>query len=509
MLSRSPVASRTRSYEAYLRWVKQPFIAEASQGRRPPPAGRERGRPLPRGGGYWIEAYPTEGTLAEDVDDLLADLFDPASKGDDPAAAPRDVDVDVDTWLADLRSAPLRPLDRIPGTTGEAWASPAAPVDRTTSWARRSDRRRAGPPRRSARRRRGSASNDRRADASGLERRAEATAGADGSGERGVGEPRPPSGLVARGGRAADPIKLQRRQRPAGAAPRRSRDHARRLRPRPRSRCRRSRRRANASRGTASSGVLDRNISWVDVRIGGEGYAVTRVARSLRPRALSNDSGVWLRHMAAICVRLDDDTVGLRMIDLKTDLPFFLEEDTPRWSVVASGPFAMRLGRHVVCGFPIGPLTGDEPVAPQRHVERRDLDPAATGIIETGLIRLPSEGNVVPVRAPNEITSFLPSMPVAQIQDLAGGGSSPTHIRVTLERGGWAPRSSCPPRRSTRASSSAGPSTASTAACAASSARPSRGPTSSSSAITATSSPTTCARPTGHGSPGRRSAAIE
>ncbi|MFT3767181.1 MAG: FHA domain-containing protein [Minicystis sp.] len=452
-LSRSPVASRTRSYEAYLRWVKQPFIDEAKKaGVRPPPRANAVAI-LPRGGGYWVEAYPTDGALAEDVDDLLADLFDPAAKGEGAEPA-----LDLDALLADLWDSPLRSLDRVAGTLGEGWAFAAngpglsndamgAALIVEGALAHLG----VGAPPAAIHKSEGSPL--RKAD-SGTERRPDPLA-AEGSGDRRVGEARPPTGLSYDGAASGPkpraptgPIATQLVSGDSGPLERPRVDletmravygRARDLMPdEPPARER--------VQGYRLVRVLDRNISWVDVRIGGEGYAVIG-SHDRCDLVLSNDSGVWLRHMAAICVRLDDDTVGLRMIDLKTDLPFFLEDDTPRWSVVASGPFAMRLGRHVICGFPIGPLTGDEPVAPQRPIERRDLDPGATGIIETGLIRTPSEGaggalgsgvsaNVVPVRAPNEITAFLPSAPVAQLQDIVAPGPSPLHIRVTLERGG-------------------------------------------------------------------------
>jgi hypothetical protein len=189
--------------------------------------------------------------------------------------------------------------------------------------------------------------------------------------------------------------------------------------------------------------VLDRNISWVDIRISGDGYAVLG-SHDRCDLVLSNDAGVWLRHMAAICVRLEDDGVGLRLIDLKTDLPFFLDDDTPRWSVLARGPFAMRLGRHVVCGFPIGAAVMDSAPVPVGPVPSppnkpppvepgRARDPHATGVLETGL------GFSVDARSVpglNELSSFVPAAPVSQIQDLLGPSASRDHIRVTLERGG-------------------------------------------------------------------------
>src|SRR5262249_14178834 len=158
---------------------------------------------------------------------------------------------------------------------------------------------------------------------------------------------------------------------------------------------------------------------WVDVRIGGDGYAVLG-SHDRCDLVLSSDSGIWLRHMVAICVRLEDDSVGLRLIDLKTDLPFFLDDDTPQWSVTASGPFAMRLGPRLVCGFPIGPATAAEPAPPppeRRGMSMREggriRDPGETGILETGaasVVEPPQRP--VPSPAPAELSSFVPSAPV-------------------------------------------------------------------------------------------------
>jgi hypothetical protein len=97
--------------------------------------------------------------------------------------------------------------------------------------------------------------------------------------------------------------------------------------------------------------VHDRHVSWVDIRLG-DGYAVL----GSHPKCdlvLSDDAGMWHRHLAAIAASLEDDCVGVRLVDLKTDVPFFLEDDTPRVSALARGRFAMRLGGYVVCGFPV------------------------------------------------------------------------------------------------------------------------------------------------------------
>src|SRR5262249_1599309 len=112
------VASRTRSYEAYLRGVKQPFLAEARKsGVRPPPHANAVAI-LPRGGGFWLEAYPGADALAQSAEDLLADLFDPAAKGEGAGSlAP-----ELDALLEALWAMPLRRLDRIAGTLGDPYA---------------------------------------------------------------------------------------------------------------------------------------------------------------------------------------------------------------------------------------------------------------------------------------------------------------------------------------------------------------------------------------------------
>src|SRR5262245_11985112 len=186
--------------------------------------------------------------------------------------------------------------------------------------------------------------------------------------------------------------------------------------------------------------VLEGNVSWVDIRITGDGYAVLG-SHDRCDLVLASDAGIWLRHMIAICVRLDDNTVGLRLIDLKTDIPFFLEDDVPVWSVTATGPFAIRLGRHVICGFPIG--QGDEEPVPEPQAPAamgrvhtfESLSRSRAASMETSAVDA-SIPIIRPMRARDEPFTLVPSAPVSQIQELIGPSASPNHVRVTLERGG-------------------------------------------------------------------------
>jgi hypothetical protein len=493
VLAKSPVGSRTRSYEAYLRGVKRPFVEEARKARVTPPAQANGVMLLPRAGGFWIEAYPTMGALAEQVDDLLADLFDPASGGERDAAA-----VDAGALLDGLWGGPLRALDRIPGTVGDAYAVVAS---------------------------------ERSGDAAGAlllvdGALAHLSIGAPPTsfvGRRHVGGPAHVGGAAHVGGPESPPNPPRSAAAPAvppsprhvggpESPPNPPRSAAAPAVPAPAAAASPRSGSVHASPGSVSSGVvkasessgvqerprvdletmrgiygrardmlpepapprervqgyrlvrvLDRNISWIDVRIGGDGYGVLG-SHDRCDLVLPNDSAVWLRHLAAICVRIDGDSVGLRLIDLKTDLPFFLDDDTPRWSVTATGPFAMRLGRHVVCGFPIGPATDEAPGAAAPEPRAHDLPVAtmaatgglaaaiphsvrgldfvrareggATGVLDTGIHLEELARPAIPLKPIGELSSFIPSAPVSQIQDLIGPTASPDHVRVTLERGG-------------------------------------------------------------------------
>jgi hypothetical protein len=461
VLAKSLVGSRTRSYEAYLRGVKRPFVEEARKARVTPPALANGVMLLPRAGGFWIEAYPTTGALAEQVDDLLADLFDPASNGERDVVA-----VDGGALLDDLWGGPLRALDRIPGTVGDAYAVVASERSGDAAGAvllvdgALAHLSIGAPPASFVGRRVPSspmaavASSD-PVSSSGP---ALASAGLPSSSP----PPSPGSVHVSPGSVSSGVVKasessgVQERPRVDLETMRGIYGRARDMLPEPAPP-------RDRVQGYRLVRVLDRNISWIDVRIGGDGYGVLG-SHDRCDLVLPNDSAVWLRHLAAICVRIDGDSVGLRLIDLKTDLPFFLDDDTPRWSVTATGPFAMRLGRHVVCGFPIGPA-GDEPQGspgPELRVPEtpvatmaasggvpaalprglrgmdfvRAREGGATGVLDTGLrveeLGLPA----IPAKPVGELSSFIPASPVSQIQDLIGPTVSPDHVRVTLERGG-------------------------------------------------------------------------
>ena len=186
--------------------------------------------------------------------------------------------------------------------------------------------------------------------------------------------------------------------------------------------------------------VLEGNVSWVDIRVSADGYAVLG-SHDRCDLVLASDAGIWLRHMIATCVRLEDDSVALRLIDLKTDVPFFLENDEPQWAVLAMGSFAIRIGRHVVCGFPIGATDGEDAApepqarAPGRGHTFESLSRTRAAMLETSAGDM-SAPLIRSMRPRDEPFTIVPAAPVSQIQELIGPSASPNHVRVTLERGG-------------------------------------------------------------------------
>lgn len=522
-LSRSPEPSHTRSYEAYLRGVKRKHLEAVRKANVKPPPEANAVILFPRGGGFWIEAYATPAALAEQADDLLADLFDTATRNETEMSDPPS----IDGLLRMLWALPLRPVEHIDGTLGSAYAlscrfdlragvpqvigpdQEAGPTAYETTGAVLAVD--AGvahlsvggaPPRLVGKPARASASEEgqrpRVGTVVGLSRNevrsssipeppAQERSGDAGRRDSSFGPPMqaairegssPGDLRVARGvpmesgaiplslvkanadapgkpsagsgpqpgARADEPRSVSGSRPPVPRAeissaierPKIGREAMRAIYARARDLLPFEPPPREGTHGYRLMRVLEGNVSWVDIRIGSDGYAVLG-SHDRCDLVLASDAGIWLRHMIAICARLEDDSVGIRLIDLKTDIPFFLEDDIPQWSVTASGPFAIRLGRHVICGFPIGPSADEGSAEPMPAAGRahtfESLSRSRAAIMETSAIDA-SVQLIHPHRHRDEPFTIVPSAPVSQIQELVGPSASPNHVRVTLERGG-------------------------------------------------------------------------
>lgn len=470
-LARSPEPSHTRSYEAYLRGVKRRHIEAARAVRVEPPAEANAAMLFLRGGGVWLEAYPTHAALVEQTDDLLADLFDVAVKNEtDTSEAPP-----VEALLAALWELPTREVDRLAGTLGAPRVIDGLielpewqPLGSMTGALLTIDGALAhlsvgAPPRRHNARphaasippapsRPATVIPHRAAPVAEAARTAASAspvAASPGTSTGGQAPSEKPAALravvpivapsaswrddSAAPARDARVIPLvPRNHAPSTGGPKLSREAMRAVYERARDLVPEGPIAHEAVRGYRLLRALDGNVSWVDIRISGDGYAVLG-SHDRCDLVLSDDAGIWLRHLLATCVRLPDGGVGVRMIDLKTDVPFYLEDDAPQWSVTATGPFAIRLGRHVICGFPLG----DAPDAPEPRTGAGTFNPGASSGVPAQtfpvLIQVAPPGTR---RRVGEPFTIVPSAPVSQIQDLIGPSSSPNHVRVTLERGG-------------------------------------------------------------------------
>ncbi len=68
---------------------------------------------------------------------------------------------------------------------------------------------------------------------------------------------------------------------------------------------------------------------------------------------LRADATVSLRHLLARAIRLADGSLALRLLDLGTPRPFVLHDGTMHRALVATGPFAVGLGKYVIGGIPV------------------------------------------------------------------------------------------------------------------------------------------------------------
>ena len=126
--------------------------------------------------------------------------------------------------------------------------------------------------------------------------------------------------------------------------------------------------------------------------IGGSAFAV--LGRHERCDVhLDGDGQIGLRHLLLRAI----DTEGgptLDLRDLRADLPFFLNDETPHRSLTAQGALAFRLGRYGVVAIPVGKgvdepastlpdavLVG-EPVVRRRAVTTITLRPAVSQLVD-------------------------------------------------------------------------------------------------------------------------------
>lgn len=103
---------------------------------------------------------------------------------------------------------------------------------------------------------------------------------------------------------------------------------------------------------------------------------------------LGRDAELSLRHLLVLPARAESGAPALRLVDLQGSLPMQLEDgptssaETATRSLLAEGPFAVRLGRYVLGGFPIGPAAPMPPADLPRSERIDASSPSAEPVPE-------------------------------------------------------------------------------------------------------------------------------
>ena len=105
--------------------------------------------------------------------------------------------------------------------------------------------------------------------------------------------------------------------------------------------------------------VLQDQVGFRDLPARAEDYLIVG-RHTCCDLVLPADPQISLRHLLARAQLLADGTVALRLLDLHTNLPMFLEDGVPRRSIVASGALVARVGGYVIGALPFGQATKTE-----------------------------------------------------------------------------------------------------------------------------------------------------
>ena len=109
-------ASPTSSYEAVLDGERRTHREHVEREAVVPPEGCNATMVVPADGGWWLEAFPSEAALREQLGRILPDLYEGA------AATSSAAKVDVPKAMTAVWRERLRPLDRIAGALGDSYA---------------------------------------------------------------------------------------------------------------------------------------------------------------------------------------------------------------------------------------------------------------------------------------------------------------------------------------------------------------------------------------------------
>jgi hypothetical protein len=165
------------------------------------------------------------------------------------------------------------------------------------------------------------------------------------------------------------------------------------------------------------------SIAWRDI-------AATPGAHALVGRHphcgiyLGGDPELSLRHLLLTVTPQGDGPPTLRLLNLRSPLPFFLDDDTPRWSITTTGAVVLRLGRYTLAALPS--RAGHGLVVPERGFDEL---PAYCKVETTGGRR----SEPPPTEAFSRVTM---APPIAELAHLSSSNDTEAFARLIVQGNG-------------------------------------------------------------------------
>ncbi|WP_236605845.1 FHA domain-containing protein [Sandaracinus amylolyticus] len=142
---------------------------------------------------------------------------------------------------------------------------------------------------------------------------------------------------------------------------------------------------------------------------------------------LAGDAELSLRHLLIVPAHVEGGA-GLRLVDLQGSMPMHLDDDSAQRSLLAQGPFAVRLGRYVIGGFPIG---AGQPSPPHDLPRSERVDASSIDAASQDVSASVSHGHgpyrEAAVGRSRTVITALPR-PITMVEEIASASAAPDAV---------------------------------------------------------------------------------